>query len=172
MIGQSVKHKKNTCILFLSIHSGCTSQGHFRSCGSFKCWLGVVAAPTWCCTGTSLHTGAWRAAPDYSWSSALNTGCAAPSWSSAAVRGKPLHPERKTERRRERSFRNSQRATRQVSSSIYTICTEIHSINFVFFWSPTQFLGLVWSLRLKSKFCMHCDASNVVIKTFYIMETR
>lgn len=65
-------------------------------------WCFVV--PTWRCTGTSLHTGVWRAVPDYSWSSALNTGCAAPSWSSAAVRGKPLHQERKRNGK-ESSFR-------------------------------------------------------------------
>lgn len=57
-------------------------------------WVLCRAVPTWRCMGTSLHTGAWRAVPDYSWSSALNTGCAAPSWSSTAVRGKPLHRDR------------------------------------------------------------------------------
>ena len=61
------------------------------------------AGPTWRCTGTSLHTGVWRAVPDYSWRSAQNTGCAAPSWSSAAVRGKPLYTQRERGRKMEKN---------------------------------------------------------------------
>lgn len=78
-------------LLFNVANLSCLLEGYLKPVGGmFRC----RAVPTWRCTGTSLHTGAWRADPDYSWSSALNTGCAAPSWSSAAVRGKPLHTER------------------------------------------------------------------------------
>lgn len=68
----------------------------------WACWR--LCCFTWRCTDTSLHTGAWRAAPGCRWSSALNTGCAAPSWSSAAVRGTPLGPRGAEEEERLRKL--------------------------------------------------------------------
>lgn len=93
-------------------------RGYLRSSRGLlmKACRRCLVAPTWRCTDTSLHTGVWRAAPDCSWSSALNTGCAAPSWSSAAVRGKPLHPDTWRETRLDSEW--SWRVARAVTNNV------------------------------------------------------